>query len=862
MVGGPPSREHVLSSRGRVLMQLWRFLELTRDIERNDEDTRFARSDGRIDYVLDENVFETLIDPVRNARFVRLFHSNAMDLPLEQAERDSISAQSALVTAELLLHGRLPGQDDSKPLYLTEWHYTELSMRFFDLAEEAKQGLQNGQHSRSAGHRRDWTDPLTRQDAQEFLDRAGSNRSAAANQEERFREVRRMARSMVEERWLQVMVQLRQLGSKSLTGRITPLTEPAEFRPTSQEAREIQNNAEHWKRRLEEAIQRRAGASFSSRSVGALDNDARTLAQVLWIATHRQDDKRRCVLVTGDRLIFDAYRRWYVEQPPWTPFLLRRVSQYAPIINFNDAASDVALSAQTLFVRTREAVEAAVLAFGLPRPNADFESRRSIARGREYLALALSERSDDNDDPAMSDKVIEFFAPQLNHNWILARQRDFDELKQNWAKVERFAIGVNHLLVSGRWNRGQEVAAPSTGQDTSAEGTESYARYLQDMMRALAKSGITLFFPLAAQYIRDAARDGVDKPYLRVPLTVRLHLHAQSHTGAETEDVGELISRWLTGKAEGALGPLDPANNAALAERPSFVFAVASAVALRLGSWHEAERFSNIAVAGSSALRDAERDEPTTQDDYHELLYLSAVAKRFCLGAQSPGRSGALRNVWAEFRASAVDRLGDCALHHEGRGEYLRASRAVSERAAVRLFYVAWAALRTPEVMQRRNLDFSDAKQEFEHAVRDLEKCLFELEPKAKQRLVGAAPSRIKSHDQIKLQYLINTAAAGALGHLLGLQLGEGPISLPPRLAAELQDRLDGLHKQAEEQVFMVADVLAYRALCLRQDRAREQLLILVRSATRQRLAIDQELLVGFASHLATTSPRASAVFP
>ncbi len=529
------------------------------------------------------------------------------------------------------------------------------------------------------------------------------------------------------------------------------------------------------------------------------------------------------------------------------------MSQYAPIINFNDAASDVALGTESLFARTREAVEAAVLAFGLSRPSADFESRRSIARGREHLALALSERSDDDDadKPAVSDRVIEFFAPRLNHNWILARQRDFDALKENWAKVERFAIGVNHLLVTGRWNRGQDVAAPSTGQGTTAQGTESYTDYLQDMMRALAKSGITLFFPLAAQYIRDASRDGGNRPYLRVPLTVRLHLPAQAHVGGETEDVGELIERWLIGDVEGALGPLDPANNVTLTEHPSFVFAVASAVALRLGSWHEAERFSNVAVAGISALRDENKGgEPTLDDDYHELLYLSAVAKRFSLGAQSPVRSGALRNVWAEYRASAVDRLGECASHHAERGEHVRVSRAVSERAAVRLFYVAWLVLTPAEVLQRRNLDFNDARQEFERAVEDLEACLFEIEPKAEARLAGAAPGRVKSHGQIKLQYLVNTAAAGALGHLLGLRLDRKPLALPERMAAWLGDHLHRLDTQAGEQVVAKADVLAYQAFCLGDAAAREQLLDLVRGAPRQRLAMDQELFAGFERHL------------
>src|SRR4051812_25241193 len=142
MTPRPGNADSAAGQRHRVLLQLWRLLELSRDIERSDEDARFAQGGGRIDYVFDENVFEMFVDPHRQARFVRLFHADALELPIPKSFRDSITAQSALVTAEHLFNGHLPGQHADRPIYLTEWHFAELTSRFFDIAQDVRKRIQ------------------------------------------------------------------------------------------------------------------------------------------------------------------------------------------------------------------------------------------------------------------------------------------------------------------------------------------------------------------------------------------------------------------------------------------------------------------------------------------------------------------------------------------------------------------------------------------------------------------------------------------------------------------------------------------------------------------------------------------------
>lgn len=109
-----------------TLRKFWRLLELTRDMDRNESDADFIRNGGKILYVFDENIFELFIRPqayLKYARYIELFYADYWrdeidDVAVADNMRE-INAQSALITAEYIFSGVLPGQE-SGSIYMTE----------------------------------------------------------------------------------------------------------------------------------------------------------------------------------------------------------------------------------------------------------------------------------------------------------------------------------------------------------------------------------------------------------------------------------------------------------------------------------------------------------------------------------------------------------------------------------------------------------------------------------------------------------------------------------------------------------------------------------------------------------------------
>jgi hypothetical protein len=144
-----------MTQQGRVLdasavknfySQLLHLLEFTRDMDRNIWESRFAEGKNHIHYVFDENVFEFFVgarnqvskddnstifeDKRKYSAVFHLVHWRDDPANRRQEERwTRINRQTAIVTAEYVLGGDLPGQYERR-LYLTEWHAKELMHRF------------------------------------------------------------------------------------------------------------------------------------------------------------------------------------------------------------------------------------------------------------------------------------------------------------------------------------------------------------------------------------------------------------------------------------------------------------------------------------------------------------------------------------------------------------------------------------------------------------------------------------------------------------------------------------------------------------------------------------------------------------
>lgn|GEM_PF-5687556 len=76
------------------------------------------------------------------------------------------------------------------------------------------------------------------------------------------------------------------------------------------------------------------------------------------MAAKRVYSNQRLAFVTGDRLLFSAYRRWYASLKPgcalyYQSFLLRRAPQYLPVFNIADSDNDISKGIEG-HVQTRE----------------------------------------------------------------------------------------------------------------------------------------------------------------------------------------------------------------------------------------------------------------------------------------------------------------------------------------------------------------------------------------------------------------------------------------------------------------------------------------------------------------------------
>jgi hypothetical protein len=354
-----------------VLQLLFKFLDLSQDVERNVEDSLFREDGGTISYVLDENVFEIFVRPWDPRGQGASLHSSHWTAAYSEArhsglEKSSVPAQTALLTSEYLLSGDLPGQRDSR-VYMTEWHRWELARRYRELSDEYGRALARTSEEELSNRfdplltffksMKDGDDPdgLTealvpglRKDV-EALKESGAPPEVVRT----FISTRFVVQFLGEDDRIEPAEQLLRTVRDPLRQRIATLH--LAYRPSEADRKFIKADAARWfDLLLHECAERgvrlleagEAGREHRkgdrSRTRAALWDDARSLALIRWAAVRAVGLQEKLVFVTADSIVFDTYRKWYVDLQPGTPeylepFVLRRLLQYAPIFNLADS---------------------------------------------------------------------------------------------------------------------------------------------------------------------------------------------------------------------------------------------------------------------------------------------------------------------------------------------------------------------------------------------------------------------------------------------------------------------------------------------------------------------------------------------
>jgi len=438
---------------------------------------------------------------------------------------------------------------------------------------------------------------------------------------------------------------------------------------------------------------------------------------------------------------------------------------------------------------------------------------------------------------------------RLDEDWLQSRETEYDALRSAWRRIERMSIGANYQLVAQRLDRAQRTRAELAAGGGAAEARGVFISYLRQLLDRIIQNSIKLWFPLAADFIRASQWPGHElHSQPRVPIALRLRIPMRPLGDVDAQKVrllelDALLDGWGKGDAEAAR-ILDVEQNPALSERQYFVFAVAATLALRMGLWSQAERYADLASSSANVVAALTITENAARDDMAECFYLKAVATRFRLGAFTPYGSPVTENVWGRWLRDAVALLDQCEAQHREQGQILRELRAVSERAALRLFYATWIAVGPPVP----SLPFFPADEAFcqlEASAGDLRHCLA-LEVRARAA-VEQDVQRQAFFKRLERQYVTNCAAAEVIAALVGrnhaLSVPVGLVGQSDPLMCRILDWTQAARYEGMPTVARV-DLSAFLVLRQKDQKAASYLQDLSENRSHwPTLAIDQSVL-------------------
>jgi hypothetical protein len=816
-----------------ALRQQVQMLSLVLDLEQNRNDVEFCsgpeQTRGKIHYVLDENVFEMFVHPRKMKSYARTFYSQFwLKVSSEHARWADFAAQSALVTSEYLLSGALPGQESHR-IYMTEWHRGELTRRLASLVRELREE-RHADETRESGGILETTlsallsikrEPDQRTRREEFLKFISADRLLkddyellSANQKtpqdglDRFAVARIVVRMLANDTSIEPLEQILRLvdRKKDIEGRIFNIT--SKFIPRGEDLQLLDSSARKWHKRLQEELEL-AGRPDGERAPAALWNDARSLALITWASGKCDREKERIVLVTGDQIVFNTYRRWFLQEHTSAPgqpgpFALRRLVQYTPILNLNGEFSDIS-STSRLMEATRQAMEVSLLPFNLStmrspdraKPQAQglaadrskptYRDPETVQRGREYLTLKYVDRPSTEEDFS-----LRFFTDRLPEDWFSDRREELRAVCGLWKQNERVAIGSMYKLIELRLSERERLVVKALEINRNASIGDLLAERAKYLMGRILDSNVSIYLPEAGKFVYEELGKGIGERgrlALRVPIFPNITLRA----GGEEHDLFELIGRALERRDSEVQRILLFGNRADTEAEPELAFAVASTLALALCSWSDADIYADLAVRAAT-MRPHGTSESSAQP--FELRYLHAVAKRFRVGEIGKPAYERTADALRRRYKDAEEILDQCFEFHSQRHEngtqaeppdIFPLMRALSERAALRGFYAAAIGMADMTNWPTREERKKQGAQILRRAATDLIAC-FGLAATVEQ-IAANVERREKFLARLRRQFVSNLAALRVVNRLLYLD-DPLPSDFPPdnEIANMLED--------------------------------------------------------------------------
>jgi hypothetical protein len=666
--------------------QLGYLVNLSRIIDRNRDDDRFASNGSEIVYVFDTNVVQMFLEPYKNPQFSEIFHT-----PLWDSEREAdldANAQACLITGEYLFSGKLPGQKGGV-WYMTRGHKAEMDhqqehlrshiidnisrmRREPDFNNQVLEKIARLTHaldidpvagrstfsakSATADRYAPWLDELRKLSDKDFRHRAPGIRA------------REICRILSRDDVAEPANQLFRYRSGEIAGRFRTLESLLNSSSTDRPA--IETETADWRVILADILSRRP-ANIKTRD--GLKADCQALGLLSWAARQPENRNRRFVLVTGDAVLLEAYRWQHVRDPQLHPYIIRPINHFAPLFNPVSAQSTLS-SQQNAFLKLQQVLEFVLVSINLQLlVNTEADTRQ---RARDAFVLEVQRHIE-----LAMERVLAAFPDASDPIWLRRKTRELERLVQELRPIERLMLEAFPNLVAPRLAQ-ERIRI----EEPTVDGGDTLLAAIEKRLSAANEIGAQFSLqttPDTIVRLFDAFRTSNADRKRRATVYDRLSFGAgRYHVGAEA------TVAWLQKLSRAALY----AELETLKGHPAKLFALAALLAFRLEIWSEAARYSLLASTASleqTKYVDKLEEAPA---EHYEYVYLMAAALRFRLASFKPSDGHTYSDPWGESLRTADDALTRCSDYHAATGQLSRTMRAQSERAALHISYCEWFA--------------------------------------------------------------------------------------------------------------------------------------------------------------------------
>jgi len=644
------------------------------DITRHENDMQFASEGGKIHYVMDENIFEMFIEPYENFSYVVRDGEISRGGGYAVQRRRRRAIDSAMLTAETILSGTLPGQSGGQ-FFLTEWHRSELMGRVSDLLGELKHP--QDERFRSAfeqvlSAKEDILNDGYNQAGSIVGQKAGAEAEQGADAARRIVRLRAATRTLATDDIVEPMHQLIRVLKDDEAGRFRSLAEV--MTPSLGEVAALQRSASRWSSLIMNEARARA-AYFQTpinRSSGATWNDGQSLALIEWISRTLDPATERLVFITGDETLFDAYRRYYERdrhgrQAPSTPFVLRRPLQYTALFSRRNGSLNQSL--EQLFYSLQQLVELPLTPLRV-ETIADASLPDEVMYRRHSLTLRRL-------DSANRESYFRTAWKAYGHGYLEA---EVDAVEEQIEYNELLLNSLSTQVLERRISPSERKLLQEVRVGSHEERVRIVANYVDEAVTTMLAAAVDLWRPKAEEFFRKAALRPESPGSRRVPIAMNLWLEPGEMPSALSLLLDALLGDQIEDGFSGT-GPVLPITS--LFE----IFLGSAAVALHGNYWRLAEHFCDIAI---NAFQHFARIENTSEHEAAEVYYLSALARRFRLGTLQP-RPAVVRQA-SKIYDNAIQLLNRSEELAGSPGTGFAAYRAYSEKAAVSLFLATFCA--------------------------------------------------------------------------------------------------------------------------------------------------------------------------